>query len=425
MLLVAVIASGTLIDTGNVLHATAEQAGQENTSQVKNRLDVIDVLGTVTSQKEETDGIEIEGIGGNQTIVDSGAVLTISLRYGDGRANLTSSGTGTLQLNGGESLRVEKVDSSTVRITNVDSGASISFDPADNLQLEAEDVESDEDFVYLEYTYDDPHYGQTTEVVFDIEDTTKSSYSVEFAPRTRSYVRLGEYTLEPENIAVITDGESVTVDSASGDLTNGDGDVLVVSAGDVLTFSPDADAQSFSITHEANGTTLTVDAEGYLNSTDGDIVLDDDGKLVRTEDDGDNSFYKPAGRYVFTRGFLNPGDSYVLSEITLTVRPGPKASGIDLSETTISLLTPDTAATLVYGSTTVETQEFTADAVHDDDSTHPVLNEDDFFDIVIDPGDVSQGSTVIIEMTTPSGATTYVRLRVPRPLASEQTLNLK
>ena len=119
----------------------------------------------------------------------------------------------------------------------------------------------------------------------------------------------------------------------------------------------------------------------------------------------------------------------MVSDIEMIVTQAPGASDIDMKGTTISIVAPDGSFDLTYngldGNTAPEEDSsFTLSAVQDDDNTVPVLTSGDRFTIHIDPGTLNAGTSSEIAITTPSGATKTLELRIPDSLANQEAVSL-
>nr|WP_238398298.1 hypothetical protein [Halorussus salinus] len=114
-----------------------------------------------------------------------------------------------------------------------------------------------------------------------------------------------------------------------------------------------------------------------------------------------------------------------ISEVNLVVLRGAGAGDIDMSGTIISFTAPDGSHSLTYSSDAAQEDEsFTISAVQDDDDTAPVLSSGDRFKLTVNPGTLDAGSTATLKITTQSGATKVVQIRVPDSLANKEAVNL-
>ncbi|MDR5656845.1 archaellin/type IV pilin N-terminal domain-containing protein [Halodesulfurarchaeum sp. HSR-GB] len=123
------------------------------------------------------------------------------------------------------------------------------------------------------------------------------------------------------------------------------------------------------------------------------------------------------------------GVTPLVSDIEMIVTQAPGANDIDMKGTTISMVAPDGSHDLVYrgppGETDpVEDTSFTLSAIQDDDNTVPVLTSGDRFTIHVDPGTLAAGTSSEVSITTPSGATKSMEIRVPDSLANQEAVSL-
>ena len=118
-----------------------------------------------------------------------------------------------------------------------------------------------------------------------------------------------------------------------------------------------------------------------------------------------------------------------VSSIEMIVTQAPGASDIDMKGTTISMVAPDGSYDLTYAglnddAAPEEDSSFTLSAVQDDDNTVPVLTSGDRFTLHIDPGYLDSGTSSEVSITTPSGATKSLEIRVPDSLANQEAVSL-
>jgi flagellin FlaB len=107
MVLVAAIAAGVLVNTAGYLQATAEDAGQESVNKVTNRVEVLNVHGTV----------------GESSDIDN-MTLTVRLAAGSGAVDMNETSIKYLS------------DENVVTLTNTTAGTGSAFADADNFALE-------------------------------------------------------------------------------------------------------------------------------------------------------------------------------------------------------------------------------------------------------------------------------------------------
>jgi archaellin len=96
-----------------------------------------------------------------------------------------------------------------------------------------------------------------------------------------------------------------------------------------------------------------------------------------------------------------------------------------MSGTIISFTAPDGSHTLTFNEDSAQEDEtFTLTAVQDEDNTEPVLSSGDRFRLTINPGTLESGATAELRITTQSGATKVVQVRIPDSLANKEAVNL-
>lgn len=415
MVLVAAIAAGVLINTAGFLQSSAQQTGEESQAQVTNQLQVVGTTGLVESGSGSAQ--EVVTLQGDVP-VDSGDTVTASVS--DGPATLSGSGTsGELSVGDGATVKFEQIGSD-IRVTNVDTDESIDFGADEDLAV------SDATDITFDYTFEDEQAGETTLSTDTV--TGGSSFTITAEERSEAYVQLIGTDTNTDNL-IISDGEEVTVGSSSSDtnLQNAAGDTLGVSSGDTLTFEMDAASQEFTITNQNGGGTLTVKADGTgslgpSGSGTDTVVLETDGDSAQVNEDGGGTFAKKdSTRYLFDRAVVG---SAVVDQVDIIVASAPGADDIDMTQTVIDMNSPEGSFQLVYGDQLAENEQFTVNAIQDEDETAPVLTSGDRFKISINPGKLEPGTTTEIRMTTPAGATKSMLVRVPDSLANQEAVSL-
>jgi len=480
MVLVAAIAAGVLINTAGFLQSKSQQAGEESSSQVTNQLQVVSQTGIVNNGDQSsaemlTLGVKEGNNGGNDGAsagtlpVDSGTEVTLTIDGQDGGTSQDASeivlttanidgeltiGDPTATSTSNELTRTVTItrfegDDGTerVRLTNDNTGASLTFDAGDTIELRDSDAtqgneqSATEDTnaidVTFSVTYDDSTFGETTiEQSIEVPDQSGSNnvYSVPTIAenRTESYIQLvdGSSVSSPnQNTIRVNDGEEVTVsDSDSGVLTNGDQE-LSVSPENTLVFDVTGEKE-FTVTNQDTGASIVVENDDNFGATSGSNAIDlTDGSQTVSLTSGDVDFQTLAGidegsgpdRYLFTRDLV---DSTAVTQVNLLVAGSAGAGDIDISQTVISTRTPQGSFTLNYGQTTIENEQFTIEAVPDADDTAPILTSGDRFRLKLDLGALEGGSTASLRITTNSGATKVVQLRVPDSLANKEAVGL-
>ena len=447
MVLVAAIAAGVLINTAGFLQSKSQQTGEESSAQVTNQLQVVSETGIVNNGDESSaDTIEIS----DELTVDSGDVVTFTFigkgtsPSDAGAAEISASGiSGSFQVgsSGGDTvnradLKFEQVnDGSEIRVTNTDTGASIQYDASQDLTITDADANGGELGVNAEYTFDDSVNGETslnvtadtlTESSGAISDDSTANVPTTTETRTEAFIQFNGSTSNTQTGGpVIEDGESVLVDSTGSDpvdLENNNGDTLEVEQGENLTFEVSGD-QEFRVTNEESGASIVVDTSNQAFGPNGaSITLKDDGTTV-TANGGED--FTTVGRntnsYLITRNLVSGN---AVTQVDLLVASSSGAGDIDMTQTVISARTPEGSFTLNFGQATIENEQFTITAVQDEDDTAPVLTSGDRFEINLDLGALEGGDTVELRITTGSGATKVVQLRVPDSLANKEAVGL-
>lgn len=122
--------------------------------------------------------------------------------------------------------------------------------------------------------------------------------------------------------------------------------------------------------------------------------------------------------------------------VSLSVKRSSGADDIDLASTTVQWLGPDGESDLTFGQVTNDVgtvdgaNEFAVTDVQDDSESVPILDEQgDLFKIKLDAdaissGGLTEGDSVELKITTSSGATQIVQLRVPDSLSGDQAVSL-
>jgi flagellin FlaA/flagellin FlaB len=448
MVLVAAIAAGVLINTAGFLQSKSQQTGEESSAQVTNQLQVVSKTGIVNQGGESsTDMVTIEAsTTSNPDIsIDSESTLTLTIDDSADEASQvvlgsSQSGTGTITVgesnNGSpvdEKIKLEVFnDSGTqkIRVTSVETGASLSFDPTEGdltFKENDQDPMNDADTTLtIENTFSDTEFGdskQSTSFTLSKADTT-SSTGVSTDTRTSQYVVLTGADSNQDTL-IISNQETVTAGSNTDDAGNlqvgSNGPTLDVDQDNELIFET-VSATEFKITNQNTGSSITVGAEENLGATGGAVSLKTDGDTAQVN--GGSDFGKAGdntARYLFARQLT---DSNAVTQVNLLVAGSAGAGDIDMSQTVISARTPQGSFTLNFGQTAVENEQFTITAVQDEDDTAPVLTSGDRFELNLDLGTLEGGDTVGLRITTGSGATKVVQLRVPDSLASKEAVGL-
>ncbi|USZ69676.1 hypothetical protein NGM10_11670 [Halorussus salilacus] len=120
------------------------------------------------------------------------------------------------------------------------------------------------------------------------------------------------------------------------------------------------------------------------------------------------------------------GKESAVGQLEVVVTRSPGADDIDMEKTTISFIAPDGSHDLTYtdDESPEEDSEFAVSAIKDDDDTDPVLSSGDRFKVLINPGTLDAGANAELSMTTPSGATKDVLLRVPDSISGQEAVSI-
>ncbi|MFB6134859.1 MAG: archaellin/type IV pilin N-terminal domain-containing protein [Halanaeroarchaeum sp.] len=432
MVLVAAIAAGVLINTAGFLQSSAQETGEESSAQVTNQLQVIAATGQVSQGTQSAEytlnGLILDSGNGEVNLVnrDDGTGETVSISAtgttasADGTIALTD-GTNQMTLGTGGSLSATSitfhmVDESTYELSN-DANAetlTVNLDEGENLEYTDDDGASNNDGI--KFTTD----GTTVQLLYNTElvteDIRKLTQNVEFFDGT-------------SNINVV-DGGDFVVESTGGDieLTDGGSESISISTStgpktiDVDITKNDPTTPFYTLTGP-NGNSIQIDDSGEtLNVLDNEAIFSNNGNEVRFAAGGSNQRTTALSYVEATAAVTNN----VVDTIEITVTQSPGASDIDLGETTINFIAPDGSHSLTYtsGGSPVEDTNFALQRVQDNDDTLPVLTSGDRFKILIDPGTMQAGSTAQISITTPSGATKTMQIRIPDSLSNKQAVSL-
>ncbi|MEZ3142729.1 hypothetical protein [Halobaculum sp. MBLA0143] len=428
MVLVAAIAAGVLINTAGFLQSKSQQTGEESSAQVTNQLQVVSETGIVNNgDQSSADLVVLNG----DVPVDSGDVVNIDVTTTtDGHERSVELSTGGSSggvvvgdgVTGGTetdtvAVKFEVVSGDEVLLTNTETGASLQFDPSSqDLDVTPTDSQSGQ-ISGIDYQFTDSEFGDTTVSASGTPLSGADALTVSATTRTEQFAQIegGSGT----NL-LVNSSETVTVGSSTdGDLIAG-GETLSISSGDELkfTFPSAAEIKIKNLATSAsvvfNGNTDTLEA-----TSSNTVALKTDGSTASVTSGG--SFVKTSSRFLFARSLA---DGNAVTQVDLLVASSAGAGDIDLTQTVISARTPKGSFTLNYGQTTVENEQFTITAVQDEDDTAPVLTSGDRFELNLDLGTLEGGDTVELRITTGSGATKVVQLRVPNSLANKEAVGL-
>jgi|GEM_PF-272003 len=465
MVLVAAIAAGVLINTAGFLQSKSQQTGEESSAQVTNQLQVVSETGIVNNGgSSSTDVVTFNNSGGASSAtafgpdglgnltVDSGDSITLSTNKSDFNNLALSTDEGELAVLGGSgntTVEVQTVDNTTVRLTNADTGAALNFDPtADALRLVATNGSTGGAGASLirvnaSLTFSDSEAGDTFEekVLFagslhadsaagsGVSNPANSIIAGSVEDRTSKFLAFDDAAGSRDSSSLrVNDGEALEAVTVSGGaaLEDGSGNTIDLVQGDNLTFDIQDD-RNVVVTNERSGASISVDGTGENLGQDssGSITLEDrqTGEQIDTAADAETftANLKSSNRYVVSRGLVSGN---AVTQVDLLVASSAGAGDIDIRQTVISARTPEGSFTLNYGQTTIENEQFTITAVQDEDNTAPVLTSGDRFELNLDLGALEGGDTVELRITTGSGATKVVQLRVPDSLANKEAVGL-
>jgi flagellin FlaB len=113
MVLVAAIAAGVLINTAGFLQTQAEATGEESTSQVSDRLQVVSTSGNVT-------GID-DGNGGTEYVVDN-VTFVVAKAPGAGLVDLKETTVQVIGEQGQNSTTLDSLDANIESVLDVNNG---------------------------------------------------------------------------------------------------------------------------------------------------------------------------------------------------------------------------------------------------------------------------------------------------------------
>jgi flagellin FlaA/flagellin FlaB len=435
MVLVAAIAAGVLINTAGFLQSKSQQTGEESSAQVTNQLQVVSETGIVNNGDESSSDLILlagdvpvdsgDTVDFDITTVTGSTARSVELSTGssDGGVVLGDGNTGATNTQT-VTVKFENTSDGEVLVTNTETGASFQFDPSsDDLDVNPEGSGSDQQIAAIEYQFSDSEFGDTI-VTSDAPTIGTGSDALTVSTQTRSEQILQIEGPNNNNNIVVSDSETVDVVSPTGSQGNlvAGGETLQLSTDDQLEFTFPS-ATEVRIKNLDTGSAVTVGAEETISVDSNDVALKTDGTKI--ESTGGTDFNKPTltntDRFIFSRSLA---DGNAVTQVDLLVASSAGAGDIDLRQTVISARTPQGSFTLNYGQTSVENEQFTITAVQDEDGTAPVLTSGDRFELNLDLGALEGGDTVELRITTGSGATKVVQLRVPDSLANKEAVGL-
>jgi flagellin FlaA/flagellin FlaB len=424
MVLVAAIAAGVLLNTAGFLQSQAQQTGEESTDQVTNQLQVVSKTGVTTQgavSAEKTlkrltlnDGDStffVNNPDGSPTTVSSSAVST------SGSPNSLKDGNGnSISVGNSDDILINVVNESVYKITQNGNTLTINLEEGDNLV-------TDQGTVTLGTGDDD------IDTALGITDSSLSEETINVVAE--------ELTIQDSTSEItVFDGGSFVAESTDGDVkieadtNNNDGNdpqlQLETGSGAVevdVSIEKNSDTQSYTLT-APDGDSLTVADPAVLRVVGGSVILRSGGQSVQFADGGENSLSGVSNALSFVSAD-SAGSRTEVTTLELVVTRGPGADNIDMSQTIISYTAPDGGFVTTFSeSRSLEDQTFTINAVEDPDDTAPVLSSGDYFEIILDPGTLEPGATVEMKITTVSGATKQVVLRIPSLLDTRDAVSL-
>lgn len=436
MVLVAAIAAGVLLNTAGFLQSQAQQTGEESTDQVTNQLQVVSKTGVTTQgavSAEKTlkrltlnDGDStffVNNPDGSPTTVSSSAVSTSgspsSLKDGNGNS---------IPVGNSNDILINVVNKSVYKITQDGNTLTINLEEGDNLVTDQGTVTlgtGDDDIDTALGITDSSLSEETINVVAEeltIQDST-SEITVFDGGSFVAESTDGDVKIEADNDG--GDGNDANNDDPQLQLETGSGAVEVD-----VSIEKNSDTQSYTLT-APDGDSLTVADPAALRVVGGSVILRSGGQSVQFADGGENSLSgnpDPEDGVSNALSFVSADSAGSRTEVTtleLVVTRGPGADDIDMSQTIISYTAPDGGFVTTFSeSRSLEDQTFTINAVEDPDDTAPVLSSGDYFEIILDPGTLEPGATIEMKITTVSGATKQVVLRIPSLLDTRDAVSL-
>jgi flagellin FlaA/flagellin FlaB len=427
MVLVAAIAAGVLINTAGFLQSSAEQTGEESSQQVTNQLQVIGTTGQITAGASSADDTQLElklddNDGDTLTVINELTIADGDLTESTTTVNNfeVDGGSGSIAVDFSQDLVFTVLNESAYEITHNGNSLVIDTSAGEALTTDGGDVQ-----------IADSYEGTSAAVVFGANSGALTLNSLN---TVTSQLTIGDST---SNVEVL-DGGTLTVESQTSTVTIEDSD-------GTDSISVDADSEAFDITIEVlnddenvgNNDIRIVGPDGNSFETDPDSTSSDEGlrfgsDVILSNGGSDVSF--TADAVIGSAGSAslayvdagNAGTEPMVDAIEVIVTRSPGASDIDMSQTTINFIAPDGSHDLTYSDSAnpSEDETFTLSAVQDEDDTIPVLSSGDRFTINVDPGTLNAGATAEMSITTPSGATKTVLLRVPDSLANKEAVSI-
>jgi flagellin FlaB len=155
MVLVAAIAAGVLINTAGFLQSQSEQTGQQSSSQVTNRLQVVNVVGEFVSNREigvinmtvkkapGSEDVDLEGV--TMQFVSNEQIVDLVHNSTETASDANSFNTTTIQDDDTSIADSRVLNDQTDRakiVVDIGQGASINGNPDFNLKVGSSDDEA-------------------------------------------------------------------------------------------------------------------------------------------------------------------------------------------------------------------------------------------------------------------------------------------
>jgi len=435
MVLVAAIAAGVLLNTAGFLQSQAQQTGEESTDQVTNQLHVVSKTGVVTGSaggSEESvleltlgDGDESNTLVG-KTDIDF-ATAGSDDELSDGETTITLSGSAA-------TVTFTPLNESAFRVASGGKSFVVDQNSGESLQFTGGSGGEGTDLTFPDgqggtetTTFGDNGFGSLTTLQTQTVERKTAELSLSGSTASVEVLDGGTVTVDPlgESSISVQKGD----DSGTGFEVDADGEPFELEV-DVL--SPDEDlsagTQNVELTGP-DGNSVTVDVNndeiffekglGSSNNNDDDVSV-----IVRNNQESVSISGSFAGKSLSYTTAETEQRSTVTT-LQLVVTRGPGADNIDMSQTIISYTAPDGSFVTTFSeSRSLEDQTFTINAVEDPDDTAPVLSSGDYFELILNPGTLEPGATVEMKITTVSGATKQVVIRIPSLLDTRDAVSL-
>ena len=419
-----------LINTAGFLQSKSQQTGEESSAQVTNQLQVVSKTGVVATGGGGENSV-------NRLVINDQSQAAAAVV---GTAATASGGTDFSSGSPDNSLTV--VDSGGTQV----SGANTIDDSAAVLEFEVVNTSA--------FTVTNTNADPNTVLTVDLSEGQSLSGAND--------VTISGGSLETNGTVAIGTSDTVfSIETVTPALTLGSNSEITVTDGGSFTIQAPSDTvevtntdTSGSVTFEGDNSELEVDVE--ITGEDGFLDLTNDNNyqltgpsgnsISITSKQGDNGGVQFGSEVTVLNGadqftvaadtdlsaetaaYVSAGSGTseaVVDQIDLVVLRGAGAGDIDMSGTIISFTGPDGSETLTFDESTATAGEtFTLKTVQDEDDTAPVLSSGDRFKLVIDPGTLESGESADLRITTQSGATKVVQVRIPDSLANKEAVNL-